>query len=175
MPTEKKIENVKNLQELLSKSTIAIVADYRGLPAAEMMPLRRRLREQGIDFRVVKNTLTLRAAKNAGRAGGEALLAGTTAVAFGYGEVVDVARILTEYIRSSKSVLRIKGALMPEGALSPGQVSVLASLPGRKVLLAQLVGRLKSPLASLVFVLSANMAGLAGVLRARMKQLEEKS
>jgi large subunit ribosomal protein L10 len=172
MAKENKAEIIKNLEEFLARSSIAIVADYRGIDNAEMMLLRRRLREQGMDFKVVKNTLARFAARNAGRAGLEEMLQGPTAVAFSYGEVADAARILTDYIRTTKSVLRIKGGLLPEGTLTATQMALLASLPSRDVLLAQLVGGLTYPLVYMLHTLNASMVGLLSVLQARARQLE---
>ena len=172
MAKEKKSEIIRNLEELLTRSSVTIITEYRGLDAAEMMRLRRRLREQGMEFKVVKNTLVRFAAQNAGKSGLEEMLQGPTAIAFGYGEITDGAKVLSDYIRTTKSVLRIKGGLLPEGAITAQQISRLASLPPRDAIIAQAVGSLKFPLVALLRVLNGNMVGLVGVLRARASQLE---
>lgn len=172
MAKEKKSEIIRNLEELLTRSSVAIITEYRGLDAAEMMRLRRQLREQGMEFKVVKNTLARFAAQNAGKSGLEEMLQGPIAIAFGYGEITDGAKVLSDYIRTTKSVLRIKGGLLPEGTVTAQQISRLASLPPRDAMIAQAIGSLKFPLVALLRVLNGNMVGLVGVLRARASQLE---
>lgn len=172
MPTEKKIQAVEELAEILSKSTVAIATDYRGLSTAEISQLRRRLRERGIAYHVVKNTLAQRAAEQVGRPALRSLLVGPTALAFGYGDVVEPAKVLTEYIRSTRTVLTVRGGLLDNRVLSADEVTALSLLPPREVILAQLLGQLQGPMAALANVLSANLRSLLGVLQARIQQLE---
>ncbi len=95
-----------------------------------------------------------------------------TALAFGYGEAPGVARVLTDFIRTTKSNLKIKGGFLPGRVLSVSEVEALARLPSREVLIAQVMAGLQSPLYRLVNVLNGPMRGLMTVLQARMKQLE---
>ena len=95
-----------------------------------------------------------------------------TAMAFGYGEAQVVAKVLTEFIRSTKSNMKIKGGFLPDRVLSAAEVETLARLPSREVLIAQVLAGLQSPLYRLVNVFSGPMRGLMTVLQARMKQLE---
>ncbi|MFQ5826135.1 MAG: 50S ribosomal protein L10, partial [Dehalococcoidia bacterium] len=101
MVRKSKIDAVDRLEEILSQSAIAVATDYRGLSAAEITGLRRRLREGGIEFRVIKNTLARLAAEKAGREGFKSLLDGPTAIAFSRGDAVAPAKVLSEYLRSS--------------------------------------------------------------------------
>ncbi|OGO33196.1 MAG: 50S ribosomal protein L10 [Chloroflexi bacterium RBG_16_56_11] len=172
MATEKKVKIVEKLQETFSKSRVGIITDYRGLTTSELNEIRRKLREARVEYRVVKNSLARMAAKNAGLEHAAATFTGPVAVALGYGEEPPVARILTDYIRTSKSTLTIKGGFLPGRTLSPKDVEALAKLPSRERLLVQVLTRMKSPVYGLVYVLAGPLRGLTGVLQARIKQME---
>lgn len=172
MIRQNKEESVKRIEELLSNSTVAIVTDYRGMPVSEMSKLRRQLKESGIEYHVVKNRMASLAADNSGKEELKDLLKGPSAIAFGYGEVNEPAKILADYIRTSRASLGIKGGVLPKRALTPQEVSVLASLPARPLLVAQLLGQMQSPLRSLMGILSAELSALARILQARKQQLE---
>ncbi len=172
MKKEKKQETVKKAEKVIADAKVAVVTDYRGMTVADMNKLRRKLREAGVEYRVVKNNLAAIAAKNAGKEDMKDLLIGPSAVAFGHADEITPARVLTEYIRTTKLPLSIRGGLLQNRVLSPEEVSVLASMPPREVLVARVVGQMKSPLYMLVTVLNANLAGLTRVLQARKEQLE---
>jgi large subunit ribosomal protein L10 len=163
---------IDELTNTLSKCTIAIATDYRGLTAKDMVQLRKQLRAGGVEYQVVKNTLTRFAADKAGKKQLEPLLSGPLAVAFGYEDVVKPAKILSDFIRSSGASLKIKGGLLGDRMLSAKEVSALANIPSREVLASQLVGQLMSPLYALHTVLSAPLRGLAYVIQARIRQTE---
>ena len=172
MSRQKKTETVERLGEILSRSTMAVVTDYRGLTAADMTQLRRKLGEQGIEYRVVKNTLARFAAEKAGREELKALLQGPTALALGYGDISLPARAVADFTRASKSPLRIKGGLLEHRVLTSQEVATLSTLPPREALIAKLMAGMQAPISALVNVLAVNMRGLAGVLQARIHQLE---
>jgi large subunit ribosomal protein L10 len=172
MPTEKKIEKVNKIQDSLSRCTVAIATNYIGLNANDMTEFRQRLREQNIEYRVVKNTLATIAADRVGRENFKRLLQGPAGIAFGYGDPTLPAKVLVEYIRSTKSVMRITGGLVGNRFLNAEEVNTLATLPSKEVLLARLTGQMRLPINQLVFVLSANLRGLLAVLQGRLKQLE---
>ena len=172
MPREKKVEEVKQIVELLKGSTIAVVTDYRGLSVTQISELRSSLRQSGIKYRVVKNTLARFAAREAERDELQGLLEGPTAIAFGYGDITEPARVIAEYIRSSRTPLTIKGALLERQVLTPGEVSSLSRLPSREVLISRVMGGLQAPIAGLLGVLQANLTGLVTVLNARVQQME---
>lgn len=174
MPREKKAQIIDSLQEVFSKCNIGILTDYRGLSTTEMNDLRRKLRESGIDYRVVKNTLAQFAAKRAGMNELATAFAGPVAIAFGYGEISEPAKILSEYIRTSKSILGIKGGFLGDRLLTSGNVETLATLPAREVLVSQVMAGIRSPIMTLVSVLAAPIRGVMGVLQARIQQLEGK-
>jgi len=172
MKKEEKRETVQKAEKVIADAKVAVVTDYRGMTVAEMNKLRRKLKEAGIEYRVVKNNLAAIAAKNAGKEGLKDLLVGPSAVAFGYTDEVAPAKLLTEYIRTTKPPLTIRGGLLQTRVLSADEVTTLASMPPREVLVARVVGQMKSPLYMLVTVLNGNLVGLTRVLQARKEQLE---
>ncbi len=171
----KRKEKEKIIDELtncLSKCTIAIATDYRGLTAKEMVQLRRQLRSNSIDYRVTKNTLTKFAAEKANKKQLESLLSGPLAVAFGYDDVIKPAKALSDFVRSTGATLRIKGGLLGDRLLSPKEVSALANIPPKEILISQLVGQLATPLYLLHNILSSPLRGFANILQARIRQIE---
>ncbi len=172
MSKEKKAQIIDILQETFSRCNVAVLTDYRGLSVTEITGLRRKLREAGIEYKVVKNTLARFAAKRANRADLAPSFVGPVAIAFGYGDIVEPARVLSDYIRTSKSALTIKGGFLVDRLLTSEEVTVLSRLPSREVLLARVLGGMQSPIASLVNCLSAPITGFARVLQARITQLE---
>jgi large subunit ribosomal protein L10 len=172
MLKQKKEQMIDELTNRLSRCTIAIATDYRGLTAKEMVQLRRRLTAMGIEYRVIKNTLTRFAADKADRKQLEPLLTGPVAIAFGFDDVVKPAQVLREHIRSVGSQLQIKGGILGDKLLTPEDIVALATMPSREVLLARLVGQLQAPIQALHNVLSAPIRGFLNVMQARAKQLE---
>ncbi|MCX6004411.1 MAG: 50S ribosomal protein L10 [Chloroflexi bacterium] len=172
MIREKKEELIKELADNLGKCEVAIATDYRGITAKEMVLLRRHLHDQGVEYKVIKNTLARFAAEKAGKKGLDEFFTGPLALAISYDDAVKPAKILTDHIRAAGSVLKIKGGVMGDKILTPADIANLAATPSREVLIAQLVGRLKAPIYSLHFVLSSPLRVLVGVLQARAKQLE---
>ena len=94
------------------------------------------------------------------------------ALAFGHGEAPETAKVLTDFIRTTKSILSIKGGFLPDRILSTADVETLSRLPAREVLLAQVMAGMQAPVYGLVNVLAGPIRGVMGVLQARMKQLE---
>jgi large subunit ribosomal protein L10 len=172
MSREKKAQIIDSLKDSFSKCSVGVLTDYRGLSASEITILRRKLGESGIEYRVVKNTLARFAAERAGRADLAASFEGPVALALGYGDVVEPAKVLTDYISGSKSTLAIKGGFLGERLLTSEEVSTLSKLPPREILLARVLGGVQSPIAALVNCLTAPIAGVARVLQARIKQME---
>ena len=170
MPTPKKESQVEDIKSRLSRSSIAIATGYQGMSASNMTDLRARMREQGIEYRVIKNTLALRAASELGNEGVERVLLGPTAMAFGYGEATDAAKGLNTYITTSRLPLVIHGAVMDGQVLSADQVVSLATLPPRDELLARLLGQMQAPITGLATVLSAPLRGLVTVLQRASEQ-----
>ena len=172
MSREKKAEIIDSLQQLFSRCSIGILTDYRGQSANEMAELRRRLRELGIEYKVVKNTLAQFAARKVGREELVSFFEGPLAVAFGYGDITKAARALTDYIQTSKITIRIKGGFLPARLLTAVDVITLSTLPSREVLLTKVLAGIQSPISALVSHLTTPIRGIIGVIQARIQQLE---
>jgi large subunit ribosomal protein L10 len=171
MAVKKKPQIVDRISELLSESKFVIATDYRGLTVSEISELRRLLRNTGTEYHVVKNTLANFAAENSGKQELCQLLAGPTALAFGHENMPELAKTLIDYIRTSKSSVSIKGALIDQKLVGIDVVRSLATLPPIEIMRAKLLGLLQSPVISLQNVLTANMRGLNTLLNARIQQL----
>ncbi len=173
MPTEQKIDRVSALKEKLERCTIAVTADYTGISVNEMTELRRRMRAVGVEFTVVKNTLMDLAAEAASRPQVKEIVQGPTAVAFGYDDPQAVARAFADYIRTTRSVLAVRGAVMGDGpAMAPAEVNRLAALPSKPQLVATLMAQLQAPIQRLLTVLNGPLRNLDALLQARIRQLE---
>jgi large subunit ribosomal protein L10 len=172
MIRRKKEEVVKKIEEWLADCKLAIVTDYRGMTVSEINQLRRLLGESGIQFHVVKNNLASIAGERVGREDLKKLLTGPSAIAFGYSEVSEPAKILSEHIRSTKVPLTIRGGLLYNRLLNPGEIASLSTLPPREVLVGRLVSEMQAPISSLLTVLSANLTAIIRTLQARKQQLE---
>jgi len=172
MSKEKKAQIIDNLQETFSKCNVGILTDYQGLSASEMNVLRRILRESGISYKVVKNTLARFAVERAGMDELVSFLEGPVAIAFGYGDITEPARALTDYIRTSKTSLTIKGGFLVGRLLTSEDVETLSALPSREILLARILGGIQIPIVALVNYLTVPIRGIIGALQARIQQLE---
>ncbi len=170
MPTEKKVQEVAEIAELLRNASLAVLTDYRGLSVADLQRLRSELRPHESEFRVMKNTLAGLAADQVGLSDIRPLLEGPTAMVVATAEPVAPAKIVNDFVRTSK-ILKVKGAVL-EGQMIPVEdIERLASLPPREVLLGKVVAGIQSPLYGLVGVLSGTIRSLAYVLQARADQL----
>jgi large subunit ribosomal protein L10 len=172
MPTPKKVETVQELSDQIARAQIAIAGDYRGLTVAEITALRKALRDAGVEFRVVKNTLFLRAAEAAGKTYVADIIEGPSAVAFAYDDPIQPAKTLTDYIRTSRVPFTIKRAAMDGQVLSAAEVQSLATLPSKEQLIGQVVGAIISPIATLSFMLSSTLRQFAGLVDARTSQID---
>ena len=172
MSREKKSQIIEQLQKEISGCSIGILTDYRGLSNAEITALRRRVQESNGAYRVVKNTLARFAAERADRLDLAEVFAGPVAIAFGYGEITEVSKALANYVRTSGTTVTVSSGFLPDRMLTVQEVMSLADLPPREVLLARVLGGMKSPIYGLVNCLASPLRGLAGVLQARIQQLE---
>jgi large subunit ribosomal protein L10 len=166
--TEKEA-TVSQVLQKMTKSQSVILADYRGLNVQEVTELRKKLREAGVEYRVIKNTLTSRAAKEANIEGLDQYLSGPTALAFGYNDPVTPAKILANFAKDHKK-LELKGGILEGKIISLSAVKSLAELPSREALLGQIAGLLQSPMRGLVTVLSGPLRNLAYATEAVRKQ-----
>jgi len=172
MSREKKGQIIDKLQEDFARCNIGILTDYRGLATSEMTALRRNLKESGGEYKVVKNTLARFAAERAGLEDLAGSFIGPVAIAFGYDDIVVPAKVLADYINETKVELGIKGGFLGDRVLTAEDVTKLATLPPREILLAQVLGGMKNPITALLYCLTSPLRGITGVLQARINQLE---
>ena len=165
---------VAELVERLKNTQTLFVADYRGLSVTEIDDLRTKLIEAGARFTVVKNTLTKRAAEEAGAEALLAMLEGPTAIAFieADGDMVAVAKALTDAARTTR-ILAIRGGILEGAPIGEDDVRNLATLPPVDVLRGQVMGAIVAPLMTVVGLISAPMRDLIGLIDARIEQLKE--
>jgi len=165
---------VEELAAELGSAETLIVADYRGLTNKQLEALRDQLLPQGARLRIVKNTLTRRAAEQAGADELLVMLEGPTAIAFieSSGDPAAVAKALAATAKET-NVLTLRGGILEGKALSGEDVDRLATLPPVDVLRGQLVGAIVAPLTQLLGLVSAPLRDLHGLIDARIKQLEE--
>jgi large subunit ribosomal protein L10 len=169
---EQKAEQVDLIADKLKKAKVAVLTDYRGLTVSQLQELRGKLRGGDVEYRVVKNTLARRAAEAAGHKALESELKGPIAIAFGYDDLGLPARLINEFVRTTRLKLEVVGALVEGRVFSPDQVKQLADLPSRESLIAQLMGTLQSPVGQLVGIMQTPVQQLVGVLNAYKDKLE---
>jgi len=168
---EAKKQIVQELKEKISKAQGIIFYDYRGLNVQEATELRNQFRAAGVEYHVIKNSMLKRAVDELEIKGLDEYLAGPTAVAFGYGDPVAPAKVLTEYVKKIKKT-EIKSGLLNGKVINLAGIESLANLPSREQLLAQLAGRLNAPSAGLARTLSGIICKLAYALNAVKEQKE---
>jgi large subunit ribosomal protein L10 len=171
MNREQKAAVIEEITVQIKESEAVFAVDYRGITVVQAAELRGKLRDADATLRVVKNTLTERAADSAGVEALKPLLEGPTALTFVRGDAAGAAKAVADFARAT-SLLPFKGGVMSGVALTPEQVVAIARLPSRDVLNAQLVNIVASPLTGLVTSLSNLISGLARQLSQIAEQKE---
>lgn len=156
MPNAKVLESKKAVVEALTgkikEATSVVFVDYKGITVAQDTALRQQFREAGVEYSVVKNTLTRFATKEVGYDFDE-VLNGTTAMATTTGDPIAPARIVCEFAKKNKNVLSIKGGVVEGSVLTADQLNGFGELPSKNALVAQVLGTFLAPISSLAFVL----------------------
>ena len=156
MPNAKVLESKKAVVDSLTgkiqNATSVVFVDYKGITVAQDTELRKQFREAGVEYSVVKNTLTNFAAKNAGYDFSK-VLNGTTAMASTTGDPIAPARIVCEFAKKNKNVLSIKGGIVEGSVLSANALNGFGELPSKNALVAQVLGTFLAPISSLACVL----------------------
>ena len=160
MNRDQKAVAIAEIAGHIDESDAVFAVDYRGITVEQVAELRAKLRETDATFKVVKNSLTERAADQVGAEPLKALLSGPTALTFVRGDVATAAKTVADYARATQ-LLPFKGGLMEGDALDIDQIRALSRLPSREVLYGQLVGMVASPVTGLVRSLGALIGGLA--------------
>jgi len=168
---ERKQQIAQDLHERFGRAKIVILTDYKGLNVGAITELRRRLRDAGIDYQVVKNTLLERASVDTPAARLKDAFKGPSAIALSYDDPVVPAKVLTQFAKENDK-LKIRAGVLNGKAIGEADIKNLANLPSREVLLAQLLGVLHAVPTSLVRVLAAVPGGLVNVLNAIKEQKE---
>jgi large subunit ribosomal protein L10 len=170
---DQKAAAVAEIAEQIQGSEAVFAVDYRGITVAQVAELRTRLRESDATFRVVKNTLTERAADQADAEVLKALLEGPTALTFVRGDAAAAAKAIADYQRSTGGdLLPFKGGMMNGEALDAAQITAISRLPTRQVLYGQLVGMVASPITGLARSLNGLVSGLAIALGGVLEKKE---
>ena len=160
MNRDQKAAVIDEIAADITASQAIFAVDYRGITVAQVQELRERLRAADASFRVVKNSLTERAADKAGAEQLKELLSGPTALTFARGDAAAAAKAVADFARTT-DVLTFKGGLMDGATLSSADVGAISRLPSRDVLYGQLVGIVASPIVGLARTLNALIGGLA--------------
>jgi large subunit ribosomal protein L10 len=171
MNREQKAAVIEEITAQIQESEAVFAVDYRGISVVQAAELRGKLRDADATLRVVKNTLTERAADSAGAEALKPLLQGPTALTFVRGDSAGAAKAVADFARAT-NLLPFKGGLMNGQPLTPEQVVAIARLPSRDVLNAQLVNIVASPLTGLVTSLSNLISGLARQLSQVAEKME---
>ena len=169
MNRDQKAAVIDEVAGQITASDAVFAVDYRGISVPQAAELRTKLREADASFRIVKNTLTERAADQAGAEGLKELLQGPTAMTFVRGDAAAAAKALRDFRRATQ-LLEFKGGWMNGEALTPEAIDAIAQLPSREVLYGRLVGMVASPLTGLASAMGGLIGGLARQLQAMADQ-----
>jgi large subunit ribosomal protein L10 len=163
---------VVKLSEQMKNATTGVLVDYKGITVESDTKLRVELRNAGVRYEVVKNTLMRRAIKGIGLEGLEPVLKGTTALAVSEDAVLP-AKILNEYAKKSGDKFKIKAGFVEGRVIGVSEVKALAELPPKEVLIAQIMAGLNAPVSGVANALNANLRGLAVALSAVAEQKQK--
>ena len=163
MPTELKTKAVQELEKLAREANGLIITSFKALKTVEFNEMRAKLRPLKGEYRVVKNSLTRLALKNAGLGDLAEKLDGPTAIVLERGDAIAATKAVFEFAKTHEN-LKINGGYFDGKIVTDKELKAIASLPSREVLLAKLLGTLQAPMVNLVSVLQAPMRDLVGVL-----------
>lgn len=160
---EKKEQVLLQLKDEFKNSIICVLTDYSGLSVENITELRRKMREKNTSYKIAKNTLFLKAAKESGINITENEFTQPVAIAFGHKDEVDTPKVINDFSKQNES-LEVLGGIIEGKYVPREEILTLANLPGREELYAKIVGSLASPLRGLACVLQGNLRGLVSVL-----------
>lgn len=172
MNLQQKQAVVEELAGKLQNASAFYVTDFTGLNVKSMTALRARLREAGVEYVVVKNTLVTRALEGIDLPDIAQFFSGPTGLVIGQADAVTAAKILDEFAKEHDNRPTIKGGVVDRRAVSAEEVGKLAKLPTREQLLAELAGALQAPLAQVVFVMQGLLGEFVGLLEALRAERE---
>jgi large subunit ribosomal protein L10 len=161
---------IKELNEKFARAKSAVLAEFSKLDVAAVTQLRKKCRDGGVEYRVIKNTLAKRAAKGTPLESLSDEFTGPVAVALGYGDVIAPAKILTDFAKGLETI-KLRGGMLDGRKLDAQGVKAFAKMPGLQELRGQIVGLLTQPATRLVRTIGAPAGQLARVLQARQEAL----
>ena len=164
---------VAALAEKLKNASAGVFVDYSGTTVAVDTAMRRAMRQAGVEYSVIKNTLTRFAANQTGFEALDPFLNGPTALAISYSDPVAPAKIICEYAGKKDSTMKIKIGFVEGKIIPEAEIKALADLPSKETLVAQVLGTMVAPITGLVTVLNANIRGLAVALSAIAEKKSE--
>ena len=168
---QEKQQIVEEIKNKVNDAESVVLVDYRGLKVDELTELRRQYREAGVDYKVYKNTMMRFAFKEAGFEEFNQHLVGPNAIAFGFDDPIQVAKITDEFAKKHKK-LEIKAGIVDGKIIGIDEIKSLASLPSKEVLIAQALGGLNAPITGFVNVLQGNIRNLVYALNAIVEKKE---
>jgi len=166
-----KSQNVEEIKEKIGKAQSVVLVDYRGLNVEQLTELRSNYRSAGVEYKVYKNTMMRFAFKDSGLEEFNEFLKGPSAIAFGYDDPVQAAKVTSEFAKTNNK-LEIKAGIVDGKIIDVDGVKNLASLPSREVLIAQVLGGFNAPIQGFTNVLQGTIRGLAIVLNAIQEKQE---
>jgi large subunit ribosomal protein L10 len=172
MKRQEKDQFIGELQQKLQGASAVYLTDFTGLNVKQMTQFRARLRKQGVEYVVVKNTLAQRAIQGLDLPDVASFFSGPTGVVIGREDAVAAAKAITDFAREFGDKPAVKVGIVERREVNPDQVKKLAELPPREVLLAQIAGGLQAPMARLAGGMSQLLAGFARAVDALRQQKE---
>lgn len=169
---QSKIGLVDEIKGKIESAHSIVLVNYRGLTVEAATELRKKLRDNGVDYKVYKNTMMKRAFSDLGHDGLDEYLVGPSAIAFGLEDAVTPAKIISEFAKDNEAI-EIKAGVVDGKIIDVKGVEALAKLPSKEVLIAQVLGGLNAPIQGLANVLTGNLRGLAVVLNAIAEKREK--
>ena len=164
-----KENKIESLKEKLSKAKVVVVTEYKGYSVEEITDLRRKLQKEEGDYTVTKNTLCKIASKGTNFEAIESILKGPSAIAFGFGDEVAAAKVVSKFIKDSKKG-EIIGAVLDGKLLAADEAKKLAQLPSKEELYAKILGSINSPASGIVYSVNGVMSALVRAIDAVAKQ-----
>lgn len=159
MPNAKVLEQKKaivaDLAEKMKNASCGVLVDYKGINVEDDTKLRAEMRQNNVEYAVIKNNLIRFAAKEVGFDALDEVLHGTTAIAISMDDVIAPAKIIADYAKKDEKVFNIKAGFVEGRVIDAAEVKQLAATPSREVLLAKMLGSLKGPITSLAIALNA--------------------
>ncbi|GAC1385049.1 MAG: 50S ribosomal protein L10 [Herpetosiphon sp.] len=164
MPNKENVAAVNELKEKLSRASMMLVSEYKGLTVADFGALRTALRANNAEFVVSKNTLTRIAARDLGISGLDEFLGGPVTLLLAYGDPVATAKTLNTYVKASKSTINLRGGLLGKDRIAGGDLEQVASTPALEESLSRVMGGIQSPATRIASTLQGVARNMAYIL-----------